>query len=695
VVVNLTDVELPPEERAVLSLGTKFALPPPLPVLDLVARCQHSVDIARNHARSKGCGETELARFENNAAKILQDATKAPRAPVHPLHSTVRSLAGDAERVFVPADKAKALVVLDRAVYESKVLGLLVPPSYLELPSDPSKAFNAQFIKALREAFRSKVSPEHRGSTRWDTKLEGLAARVYHQVRRTHGRPGAFYALVKTHKFDHPPTNEQERKHWIDNLKLRPILPGFKSIDGPLAAHLTEVLQCLPRPPLSINSPLEALTRLSKVRGDDFLLISLDVVSMFPSIPTDEALDILLPLLQTHRQDIALVTPLSPEQVCQFLSLSFSNTFAAVADGGRTRFFKQTQGLAMGKSYSPEVANLFMGHWEKDLDRHARAVGASLVFAMRYADDYCIGFKGSKAQLKAMVVLLNSLNPYIKVELEIERGRQLSFLDLLLSRGPSGITTGVFRKASYTGQVVPYNSFCEARYKEAGIRSDVTRALRYCSSPAAIRKELDFIRAIYHRAGYPHWLITKVATQAQRAHIHPKPTLGREDTIFFSIPFVGPTFHRLRKEAAKVGIRLVSRTSNTLGARLNPKLKAPTPHLEKADVVYQINCSCGAIYVGETGQELQSRVGQHRAAHRRQDPRSAFGLPAHVDCQPDFDGVQILAQEPHQRLRLLKESALIRTATGEVIRAPNDDALNRNAGVLLPDRWLPALSALV
>ena len=348
----------------------------------------------------------------------------------------------------------------------------------------------------------------------------------------------------------------------------------------------------------------------------------------------------------------------------------------------------------MGKSYSPVVADIFMGHWEAQLDDLATQEGAELLFAMRYADDYCIGFRGSRASLDSWVARLNAINPNIKVALEVERDRRLSFLDILLHRADDGIRTSVFRKACYTGQVVPYDSFCERRYQEAGIRSDATRALRYCEPGACLLRELNFVRNVYRKAGYPVWFINRAiakSREAERAGPEEKePPEGR----FLSVPFTGPLFFQLRQAAANIGIRLVSKTTNTLGSRLTPKLKAPTPHGQESNVVYRIDCSCGSVYIGETGQELQSRVAQHEAAHRRRDPKSAFGMPDHHDCRPEFPNTSVLAREPNNRLRLLKESAFIRTVRETVLRAPNDDNINRNSGTLLEDRWLPALSAL-
>lgn len=138
----------------------------------------------------------------------------------------------------------------------------------------------------------------------------------------------------------------------------------------------------------------------------------------------------------------------------------------------------------------------------------------------------------------------------------------------------------------------------------------------------------------------------------------------------------------------------MSKPSSTIASTLVAKAKHKLAHEQKSSIVYGIKCSCSGLYVGETGRELGMRIGEHRDGWRKGDPRSAFG--AHKDCHPDFDETEILAHQTHPRLRLLYESAYIR-AFGErdtIIKSPNDEALNRNAGTLFDQRWLPLIRDL-
>ena len=97
--------------------------------------------------------------------------------------------------------------------------------------------------------------------------------------------------------------------------------------------------------------------------------------------------------------------------------------------------------------------------------------------------------------------------------------------------------------------------------------------------------------------------------------------------------------------------------------------------------------------MGETHRELETRVSDHRRCCTSGTGSSAFAT--HKGCDPDFsmDSVDILGQEDNDRLRLLTESAMIQTLGGRntILVSPNDKAINRVSGTLLPSTWLPLL----
>ena len=130
------------------------------------------------------------------------------------------------------------------------------------------------------------------------------------------------------------------------------------------------------------------------------------------------------------------------------------------------------------------------------------------------------------------------------------------------------------------------------------------------------------------------------------------------------------------------------------------KAKHHLPKHQESNVVYRIECSCRVdgepvVYIGETDRELGTRVREHQESWagtvRSKAKASAFST--HRACTPDFGNTKILNRAAHHQMRLLLESAYIRTVGRReaVLVSPNDANVNRNSGALLQDRWLPII----
>ena len=74
-------------------------------------------------------------------------------------------------------------------------------------------------------------------------------------------------------------------------------------------------------------------------------------------------------------------------------------------------------------------------------------------------------------------------------------------------------------------------------------------------------------------------------------------------------------------------------------------------------MIYKIPCSCGKVYIGETGRELQQRILEHQRAIRLCSNKT--GLDRHVretGHSINWSNITILGREPHWQKRKLKEN---------------------------------------
>ena len=83
------------------------------------------------------------------------------------------------------------------------------------------------------------------------------------------------------------------------------------------------------------------------------------------------------------------------------------------------------------------------------------------------------------------------------------------YLDLLVEKSHDETLTSVYRKPTYTELYITWDSFCARKYKVNLVRNLVLCATRICST-SKLQQELDFLKSIFSRNGYPDDVVDKV-----------------------------------------------------------------------------------------------------------------------------------------------------------------------------------------
>ena len=101
--------------------------------------------------------------------------------------------------------------------------------------------------------------------------------------------------------------------------------------------------------------------------------------------------------------------------------------------------------------------------------------------------------------------------------------------------------------------------------------------------------------------------------------------------------------------------------------------------------MYQIPCSCGNVYIGETKRALETRIKEHRAATRRGEmEKSAIAEHAWGQQPPIlWEETSVLDQAKNNTTLLIKEALHICLTDLKLI--------NRDVGVTIPECWQPVL----
>ena len=162
---------------------------------------------------------------------------------------------------------------------------------------------------------------------------------------------------------------------------------------------------------------------------------------------------------------------------------------------------RQIDGVAMGSPLVPALANIFVGYQEAKFFNIAKR---PLVY-FRYVDDTFAVFNNDE-DCNTFFTQLNSLHPSLRFTYEKKSNYSLPFLDVLVERHDSEFLTSVYRKPTFTGQYLRWNSFSPQKRKINLIGTLVYRAFMICSK-SKLDQELGKIYSILLENGYPERVI--------------------------------------------------------------------------------------------------------------------------------------------------------------------------------------------
>ena len=163
--------------------------------------------------------------------------------------------------------------------------------------------------------------------------------------------------------------------------------------------------------------------------------------------------------------------------------------------------YRQIDEVAMGSPLGPALANIFVGHYESKL---FNKISKPTVYC-RYVDDTFSLFH-KETEFQKFLNCLNLFHPSLKFTNEIETNNSLPFLDVLVTKSDNKFITSVYRKPTFIGQYIYWNSFGPKQRKTNLIDTLTHRALKICSK-STLKHELENIRSILVKNGYPEFLI--------------------------------------------------------------------------------------------------------------------------------------------------------------------------------------------
>ena len=595
--------------------------------------------------------------------------------------NALQELREDSEILIFEADKGGAVVVMDRTYYADKILEMLNDSqTYEEITANKDKVVMKLMKELAGNHSHSLTEKEVNYLCHFDFKTSG------------------FYGLPKIHKSKIICQEAKvQKKPYIRvlrpaDLKFRPIVAGPRCP----TSRLSNFVDILIKPfTLHVQSYLrdtiDFLNYLPRIVPESTILVSFDVTSLYTNINHELGVKAMEYWINKHPR--SLNSRFSKEFIIDSILLILTNNTFTFDD----RIFLQKKGTAMGTKMAPSYATLVLGYLENELysqvfNKMGEEIG-HYVYSnwRRFLDDCYINWPYGEDKLKELHDILNSLDGSIQLTAETSC-KELPFLDVMIRKDKTHLTTDMYYKPTDSFQYLPYTS-SHPRHTKNNIPYNLARGICMIVENQDIRKRrLDDLKQILLRKQYPAEIIdygvnkALTLTTEELRRVREQAT---ENNLLCLVTTHNPNnpqvFQLVRKTLPMLNQNsslksIMSKTkvihsqrqprnlkrmlTNSYFSRLkdtDPEVKicgtkrcGTCPYLKQGkeftfsatneifrikhsmnctstNLIYVITCAgCGHNYIGETGDVLRNRVTVHKQQIR--DPHTRMlGVSKHID----------------------------------------------------------------
>ena len=285
---------------------------------------------------------------------------------------------------------------------------------------------------------------------------------------------------------------------------IRPIISQSASLLKPIATFLDHILQPLAKsyPDYLHNSTSLSLKLQNLQVPKDAILVSVDVESLFPSIPQTDMLETIYQ--EMHKKRHLLI--FDPNLIVRLLHINVNNNFFEFANCT----FKQTKGMAMGSPCSPTTANIYMS---VEIRKFLNTQKNKPLLLARYIDDIFIVWTKSAKELDQFMSDLNKFNKSLHYTHQLSTS-SIDFLDLTIYKGSTFPYTNVldtrtFQKPQNLYQYLHYSSNHPKALFKAIITGELTRYVRTNTKKELYTAMAELLTQRLLTRGYPKPLIQK------------------------------------------------------------------------------------------------------------------------------------------------------------------------------------------
>jgi len=211
---------------------------------------------------------------------------------------------------------------------------------------------------------------------------------------------------------------------------------------------------------------------------------------------------------------------------------------------------------------------------------------------------------------------LNKESSDIQFTKEIEENGKLPFLDCLVSRDNNELRRTVYRKPTQTDRLLDQSSYNPTSHKATTIKTLTRRAQLVCGTPNSLGDENKYLERVFQKNNYNADFIKRNIYRPSEAD-----EMNRNSTpvTTLTIPYIKGTSETISRILQPYNIREAHKPTTTSQHLLTNVKDRDEPN-NRQGAVYKIKCSdCQALYIGETGRNLNTRLTEHKRATRNGD----------------------------------------------------------------------------
>ncbi|KAI5631461.1 reverse transcriptase (RNA-dependent DNA polymerase) domain-containing protein [Phthorimaea operculella] len=488
--------------------------------------------------------------------------------------------------IVTKADKGNTVIITTKEEYTNKVDDFLKSGQFQVLKKDPTEIYNREVKNTVNSC---------------ESILQHTKPHFLIQMNPT---PPRLHGYYKLHKEDQP---------------IRPVVsytgaPAYKL--AKLANHLYKKLTKF-KPTHTVENSIDLIQKIDNIIvPSQAKLVSFDVKNLFPSVPVKDCLKIIDETLCNSSLEAQEVIDLEA-----ILRICLEQNYFLWE--GKT--YKQIDGLAMGSPLSPLCADIYMDDFEKSVLKSK--FKEHIQYWYRYVDDILCLWTGSNETLQELLVHMNSINHNIQLTMELG-GETINFLDLTISIKEKAHQYKIYRKATYSDNIIHATSRHPDNHKHAAFHAFIHRLVKVPMNDEDFRQELDTIKQIARNNGYKDQLIhnilkRKQKREAEKLSYNATQSEPANQKKWVKIPYIGTPSEKFKRLLNSDGRKTAFYSTNSLKSIIcNNKDKIPMDHQSG---IYSLTCdTCDSIYVGQTGRKFKTRIKEHLSSWKKKTKTSTF-----------------------------------------------------------------------